>query len=110
MNDCELLDLAAKAVGLELEENRHCPSGGMWIVDKNTGLDIVWSPLTNDGDAMRLATSLQLSISWFTTLQYVMVERRGFGENIGWTEESGRGGAARRAITVAAAKIGSALP
>ncbi len=110
MNDRELLDLAAKAVGIELEENRHCPSGGMWIVDKKSGLDVVWSPLTNDGDALRLATSLQLSILWFTNLQYVMVERRGFGENIGWTDEAGRGGALRRAVTVVAAQIGSTLP
>lgn len=110
MNDRELLDLSAKAVGIELEENRHCPSGGMWIVDKKSGLDVVWSPLTNDGDAMRLATSLQLSILWFTNLQYVMVERRGFGENIGWTDDADRGGALRRAITVVAAQIGTTFP
>ncbi|AUZ46590.1 hypothetical protein [Pseudomonas orientalis] len=110
MNDCELLDLAAKAAGIDLEENRHCPSGGIWIVDKKSGLDVVWSPLTNDGDALRLATTLQLSVLWFTNLQYVMVELRGFGENIGWTDEAGRGGALRRAITVVAAQIGSTLP
>lgn len=110
MNDCELLDLAAKAAGIDLEENRHRPSGGMRIVDKKSGLDVVWSPLTNDGDALRLATSLQLSILWFTNLQYVMVERRGFGENIGWTEDSGRGSALRRAITCVAAQIGTRFP
>ena len=110
MSDRELLDLAAKAVGIELEENRHCPSGGMGIVDKKSGLDVVWSPLTNDGDALRLATSLQLCILWFTSLQYVMVERRGFGENIGWTDDADQGGALRRAIIIVAAQIGTTLP
>lgn len=110
MDDRLLLDLAAKAVGIQLEENRHVPSGGIWIVDNQTRQDIVWSPLTSDGDALRLATNLQLSILWFTNLQYVMVERRGFGENIGWVDDAGRNGAVRRAITVVAAQIGSTLP
>jgi hypothetical protein len=100
MNDKEMLELAAKAAGVHAG----------FINEYGGGKTFCWNPLNDDGDAARLAIDLQLSILWFTTLQFVMVERRGVGENIGWTDEAGRGGALRRAITVVAAKIGTTLP
>ena len=100
MNDKEMLELAAKSAGVHAG----------FINEYGGGKTFCWNPLKDDGDAARLATDLQLSILWFTTLQYVMVERRGVGENIGWIDEAGRGGALRRAITVVAAKIGTSLP
>lgn len=59
MNDKELLEMAAKAAGYELADkvDSQIPSGGVWIIDKN-GKDAVWSPLLDDGDALRLAVKL----------------------------------------------------
>ena len=107
MNDHELLQLSAKAMGFELEYRRG--SDAFYYDDPESGRER-WHPLSNDVQAMRLAVELQLSILWFTNLQYVMVERRGFGENIGWTDDAERGGALRQAITIVAAQIGSTLP
>ena len=65
MNDRELLELAAKADGLEGYRycaNRQCMaewvgSDGGWF-----GCSI-WSPLTEDGHAMRLAVKLGMTVS-----------------------------------------------
>ena len=59
MTDRELLELAAKAAGYEL----------LWYVGRD-GMDIPrswaggreWSPLADDGDAMRLAVKLKIDI------------------------------------------------
>src|SRR3546814_5496903 len=53
MDDRELLELAARATGFEIED------------DENRGLVVLsdcgveWNPLTDDGDALRLAVRLQ---------------------------------------------------
>jgi len=107
MNDHELLRLSAKAMGFDLEYRRG--SDAFYYDDPDSGRE-QWQPLSDDGQAMRMAVELQLSITWFINLHYVMVERRGFGENIGWTDDTERGGALRQAITVVAAQIGSTLP
>lgn len=103
----ELLKLSAKAMGFDLEYRRG--SDAFYYDDPESGRE-QWQPLSDDVQALRLSVELQLSILWFANLQYVMVERRGFGENIGWTDDADRGGALRQAITVVAAKIGSTLP
>lgn len=61
MTDRELLELAAKAVGIEgnyKEERR--PEEGWEIIGIRTGSWTAWNPLTNDGDALRLAVKLDL--------------------------------------------------
>ena len=107
MTDHELLKLSAKAMGFELEYRRG--SDAFYYGDPESGRE-QWNPLSDEGQAIRIAVQLQLSILWFTNLQYVIVERRGFGENIGWTDDTDRGGALCQAITVVAAQIGSTLP
>jgi hypothetical protein len=107
MTDNELLQLSAKAMGFELEYR--CGSDAFYYDDPDSGRE-QWHPIGDDGQAVRLAVVLQLSIIWFTSLHYVSVDRRGFGENIGWVDDASRGGALRRAITVVAAQIGSTLP
>lgn len=54
MTDRELLELAAKAAGAEWVNNEY-ESG--WILG-----DCWWNPLTDDGDALRLAVKLGLDI------------------------------------------------
>ena len=61
MTDKELLELAAKAAGIEL----HHWSGDVFIkvaddVDDDGGS---WNPLTDDGDALRLAVKLEIKFS-----------------------------------------------
>jgi len=107
MNDCALLDLAAKAAGIDLEENRHCPSGGIWIVDKKSGLDVVWSPLTNDGDALRLAIKLGICIVFMEDHDSVGAEHSRHGVMI---IEAMDDFGTRRAIVRAAAEIGKTTP
>ena len=73
-------------MGFELEY-RH-GSDAFYYDDPESGRE-QWQPLSDDVQALRVAVELQLSILWFTNLQYVMVERRGFGENIGWIHLAG---------------------
>jgi hypothetical protein len=54
MTDRELLELAAKAAGMKWHD------GSVWL---DADVEYVpWNPLTDDGDAFRLAVKLKLSI------------------------------------------------
>lgn len=110
--DRELLELAAKAVGIN---GTWCQFPGM--VQRH-GLDGAiydeveceyWNPLQDGCDALRLAAELCLNIEWYPGQSFVQASRFGIGERIGWIDETGRLGALRRAVTLAAAKIGKAL-
>jgi len=64
--DRELLEAAAKAAGLKIHAARQaerdeegCANSGLWIVNGST----CWNPLTDDGDALRLAVELSLLIA-----------------------------------------------
>lgn len=55
MNNKELLELAAKAAGIDAK-----PHGNTFYVDKgHLGL-VEWNPLIDDGDALRLAVKLHM--------------------------------------------------
>ena len=58
MTDRELLELAAKAAGVDYVYNSRDPLGRMWF--KGGG---VWDPLHNDGDALRLAVKLGMTVN-----------------------------------------------
>ena len=107
MKDRELLEFAAKAVGISppWDEN-DCFTA--WVGSPVLGH--WWNPLENDGDALRLAADLDIDIEWFPKQRHVSEGRLGVGGTIGWLDESGRRGALRRAITVAASRIGRAMP
>lgn len=76
MTDKELLEMAAKAAGIELEFRVLVWSEGSTppcYVDKysvstctNFGPVIRWNPLTDDGDALRLMVKLGLDINSYT--------------------------------------------
>jgi hypothetical protein len=55
MIDRELLEAAAKAAGIELWLDDH---GVPWM----GGDKCVWNPLTDDGDALRLAVRLEIDL------------------------------------------------
>jgi len=95
MTDRELLELSAKAAGIEIE---------YWLNDNPRVVEMfrghlpnheVWNPLTNDGDALRLAVKLRLQI----TITEGVPEDASSGDAVEYA-------ATRRAIVQAAAEIG----
>jgi hypothetical protein len=99
VSDRELLELAAKAAGVELYE-----SSGAGIRLK--GILGLWNPLTNDGDALRLAVELGIGISF--GIQDGRVVASGSDSYLGELERVTPDpyAATRRAIVRAAAEIG----
>lgn len=63
MTDRELLELAAKAAGRTVEGFSH--QKGL-LVSLRDGVSAWWNPLTDDGDALRLAVKLDMQI-WRNT-------------------------------------------
>ncbi len=108
MTDRELLELAAKAAGM--------PASMWWWVDgvlcKAGDVHTPWNPLTDDGDALRLAVKLQMMIDfikdgvWFERYKQNHVVAVGYGESHYESIEHDPYAATRRAITRAAAEIG----
>ena len=115
MTDRELLELAAKAAGIE----------GTWEIDTSfiqehwyfnvpynnhgmiTGSE--WNPLTDDGDAFRLAVKLKIEISHGEECNQVCAAYPNQFVGINYTIEdytSDPYTAARRSIVRAAAEIG----
>jgi len=99
MTDRELLELAAKAVGL-----KYHPSTTHEVVDAVSGKWLgSWKPLTDDGDALRLAVKLKMQVKqWESNSIAVVVWDKHATEDA--TKD--RFAATRRAITRAAAEIG----
>ena len=69
MSDKELLELAAKAAGIDYKHDNsfwahedHC---AFWSYADLCTCGGRWNPLTDDGDALRLAIKLDLSIHTF---------------------------------------------
>ena len=61
VGDRELLEMAAKAAGLTLSSEWDAVSDGILIGAGEGDLE-VWNPLTDDGDALRLAVRLGLVV------------------------------------------------
>ena len=101
MTDKELLELAAKAAGIE--------SNGVygWRVE---GSDVVWNPLTDDGDALRLAVKLGIYFLVVTEENAISARIRN-GPRCSWREPINGDpyAATRRAIVRAAAEIGRSM-
>jgi len=102
MTDKELLELAAKAAGIEVYAVY--PSG---TVLRHSQDHEGWSPLTEDGDALRLAVQLKLEIEWWKT--GVNVSHPVYAPMPIEHLENDPYAATRRAIVRAAAEIGKTL-
>ena len=105
--DRELLKDAAKAAGLKIHAARQaerdeegCANSGLWIVNDST----CWNPLTDDGDALRLAVKLGLKLNLCVTQQATQVG--GVGTYVEINFDNDPYAATRRAIVRAAAEIG----
>jgi len=105
MTDRELLEMAAKAAGLHVKG---------WVGDRMVFFNPItgsaeehWNPLTDDGDALRLAVKLDISVFGHFPFDAVAAFD---GRRIIETKQPGDPmPATRRAIVRAAAAIGSAM-
>lgn len=107
-NDRELLELAAKAAGIEpgmLTAKTWCDGEG----EPEVIVRAAWNPLADDGEALRLAVVLEMQLRILHRENQVSV----YGSPDGRVDEAVRGAplaATRRAIVRAAAEIGRAMP
>jgi hypothetical protein len=111
MTDRDLLELAAKAAGIEIKH---------WIGSEPFSPH--WNPLTDDGDALRLAVKLGINILPDQTPIYIEDAKYSEASYTTFDVKTGarlfieakedhdmdRGNATRRAIVRAAAEIGRA--
>jgi hypothetical protein len=107
MTDKELLELAAKAAGYKRKYYEYLGEWGMIDDDPDSGW---WNPLTDDGDALRLAVKLRMDVEpWIhgdsacsrVLCGEILIDEPHYGDD---PER-----ATRRAIVRAAAEIGKAM-
>jgi hypothetical protein len=107
MTDREMLELAAKAAGLRLDE-----LDGRIVRREIDGQPVYWNPLIDDRDAMRLAVKLRLELRFLDMDHTIGPPRVTFHNVAGLVELIGTDpyAATRRAIVRAAAEIGRNMP
>jgi hypothetical protein len=106
VSDRELLELAAKAAGIEVtaivaDGIPHRFGGGYW------------NPLTDDGDALRLAVELEMDFVWdFDRIEIYYGTEKDYVVEYFYDlpTPTDRYAATRRAIVRAAAEIGRNMP
>ncbi len=113
MTDRELLELAAKAAGIAprtlcepvygYEGGPKLREGGIW--DGRTDSPL-WNPLTDDGDALRLAVKLKMNVDLSGNRLWVNVGNKSVTHI---SQEDDPYAATRRAIVRAAAEIGRGM-
>lgn len=107
MIDREMLELAAKAAGYEVEVDHK----GVFHIHEGTGSQSwrPWNPLDDDGDALRLAVKLGLDIE----MQEDCVYANGFGvqnyQLFEWHNNDPYAATRRAIVKAAAAEIGKGM-
>ena len=115
MNDSELLQLAAKAAGIEIYWEK-CLTNAGTIFSPHLKINGTWghgqwNPLTDDGDTLRLAVKLRLTVEitpWAAD-SHQWCEKKSEDFGIRHTEYDDEFSATRRAIVRAAAEIGKKM-
>ena len=105
MTDRELLEAAAKAAGMPAFASG---ATGLRVSHDGRRSGYIWNPLTDDGDALRLAVKLGIDISQFPVTEKVEAWAHmsyGLGEDYKGDPYA----ATRRAIVRAAAEIGKSI-
>lgn len=113
MTDRELLKLAAKAAGISLHIEPMSP-GCQFEEDRKLYSDlrgsVEWNPLTDDGDALRLANRTEVSIIFACCADDApIVTAKWFDGELTLCNFPDPCAATRRAIVRAAAEIGKQL-
>lgn len=103
-NDRELLELAAKAAGLNINGwYGEAEADGPWAMcNPRPSEDVGWNPLTNDGDALRLAVRMKMVVNICGHFTFVC----GLDTDVEELHNGDPYAATRRAIVRAAAEIG----
>jgi hypothetical protein len=119
MTDKELIELAAKAAGITdlqwesdgtIQNRMNRPTIPYECGNMNTAID--WNPLTNDGDALRLAVKLNIGVQSYALLEYSHSGVETVNKSIVIKEQhkvSDPYAATRRAIVRSAAEIGKEI-
>lgn len=110
VGDKEMLELAAKAADVPIDPvfgpgEWHRPVRGNKVFSE-------WNPLTDDGEALRLAVKMEMQVDQQGHMQraVAMWKSSGFIRYASVDFNGDRCAATRRAITLAAAEIGKAMP
>lgn len=112
MEKLELLVMAAKAAGIEhvdYEGVDYDGSQGLVIVGEHGQHLHGWDPLTDDGDALRLAVSLDLDIVFYCGFEEVCATNNDGSSEASEDFGSDKLASTRRAIVRAAAEIGRSM-
>ena len=105
-NDRELLELAAKAIGCTIRGKADEEYYNLHEADDTHSL---WNPLTDDGDALRLAVKLEFTVSTWGE-DVAIWQGDGDGRETLEPITTDRLASTRRAIVRAASEIGRAKP
>lgn len=109
MSDRELLELAAKAAGVELDWD--VPSGSSpWRITgdgEDCGPANQWNPLSHDGDALRLAVKLKMRIDVSDDVSSAYLPCKNFMSEAAGDDPYA---ATRWVIVRAAAELGRSMP
>ena len=114
MTDREMLELAAKALGMPEAPKQYRIADGLPIVITYMGKP--WNPRTDDGDALRLAVKMGMRVYIYpghgdgVTVAACDVVGKVLGKGAREGHNSDPYAATRRAIVRAAAEIGRAMP
>ena len=108
MTDREMLELAAKAGGYARHEyvENSARDGRVVTGHYDSLLEVCINPLDDDGDALRLAVKLHMSVLSNETASWVATGMRQIVRAEEHHDDSDPYAATRRAITRAAAEIG----
>jgi hypothetical protein len=112
MNDRDLLEAAAKAAGIDINKfvnqvtDYDSPHYGIPAIQRGSTWD-TWNPLENDGDALRLAVDLRLSIDLAGRMTQTETPS---GDLFGELHNGNPHAATRRAIVHAAAFLSGGQP
>jgi hypothetical protein len=114
MTDRELLELAAKAGGYDTYEyvENDYRDGRKVTGHYDSLLEVCINPLTNDGDALRLAGALSIDLEWRSDGRLAAYKQANADGNCFYAIESSREDRqanTRRAIVRAAAEIGKGM-
>ena len=109
--DRELLELAAKAAGIQVLKWSANHAGGE--IGRGLARNEEWNPLNDDGDALRLAVVCSMDLIIISDLRFTQVEyEKNRVDAPEWLREDHGAdphSATRRAIVRAAAEIGAAM-
>lgn len=109
-SDRELLELAALAGGIKgIYDRIHQTYGDQWVDGIYTGSPLLWNPLVDDGDALRLSVACKFTLD-ISFSGCAVRHISGIKSLVSPEVESNLYAATRLAIVSAAAAIGEKMP